>query len=122
MFGGAEIPDFKTLDSHVTFVLNCKYALSAGGSEMRGVEDGRLARIALKSNESISRVAGYLDGYEFFVDPAPHVDGTTRTHGIGGVLNSAPRCSLGAGIRITPTRRHVEGRVRLAESKGNTEE
>ena len=29
MLGGAEVPDFKTLDSHVAFVLNRKYSASS---------------------------------------------------------------------------------------------
>jgi len=119
MFGGAEIPDFKTLDSHVTFVLNCKYALSAGGSEMRCVQNRRFAREAPKGNESIARIAGFFDGHQFFVDSSANVDRTTRLRDVCGVLNRAPRRRLSARIRIIPGRRYVERRVRLAKRCGN---
>ena len=46
MFGGAEVANFKALDSHVALVVNRKYAASAIGSEMLCVEDRRLAGIA----------------------------------------------------------------------------
>jgi len=51
-------------------VVNSKYALSAGGSEMLCVENSHLAGIAPKSNVSISRATGGLDAYELFVDSA----------------------------------------------------
>ena len=119
MFGGAVVPNFKAVDSYVTFVVNGNYAASAIGSEMLCVQDRRLAWIASKSNEPIGRVAGCLDAHQFFVDSTPHVDGTARPRGFRGMLNSAPRRRLGTGIRIGPGRRHVERRVGLAKSKGN---
>src|SRR4029077_6360480 len=119
MFGSAEVADFKALDPDVTLVMNGQYAASAIRSEMLCVEDRCLAGIASKSNISISRVAGCRDAYEFFVDSTPHIDGTARTHGVCGMLNGAPRCRLGAGIRISPGRRHVEGGVGLAEGLGD---
>src|SRR5512142_3246234 len=119
MFGGAVVPNFNTLDSHVTLVVNGKYAASAIGSEMLCIQDRRLTRIASKSNEAISRVAGHLDAHELLVDSTPHVDGTARARGVCGILNGAPRCRLGAGIRIIPGRRHVEGGVRLAKGPGD---
>jgi len=82
---------------------------------MLSVQDRRLAGIASKSNVSIGRVAGSLDAYELFIDTTPYIDSTTRTHGVCGMLNGAPRCGLGAGIRIIPSCRHVEGGVGLAK-------
>ena len=78
------------------------------------VENSRLAGIAPKSNVSISRVTGGLDAYELFVDSAPHIDGTACPHSICGMLNSAPRRRLAAGIRIIPSRRYIESGVGLA--------
>src|SRR5579862_9084078 len=46
MFGGAGIADFETLNSHVTFVLNRKYADSSQRCEMPCVQDRCLAWIA----------------------------------------------------------------------------
>ena len=119
MFGGAEVANFKALDSNVTLVMNGQYAASAIRSEMLCVEDRCLAGIASKSNLSISRVAGCLDAYELFVDSTPHIDDTTRTHGVCGMLNGAPRRRLSAGIRIIPRGRHVEGGVWLAKGSGD---
>ena len=83
------------------------------------VENRDFAGIASKSNVSIRRVAGCLDAYEFFVDSAAHIDGAARTARVRGMLNGAPRCRLGAGIRIIPGRRHVEGGVGLAKRPGD---
>src|SRR5271166_5264260 len=83
------------------------------------VQDGRLARIAFESNVSISRVARYVDAYEFFVDSTPNVDRTARTHGVRGVLNRAPRCRLSAVIGIIPRPRHIEGGIGLAKSRAH---
>ena len=69
MFGGAEIPDFKTFDPHVALVLNGQHADSILKSEMSCVQDRRLAWIASKRNESIRRIAGCVDADELFVDP-----------------------------------------------------
>src|ERR1700730_785590 len=102
MFGGAEVSNFKALDSNVTLVMNGQYAASAIRNNMLRVEDGCLAGIASKSNVSISRVARCLDAHKLFVDSTPHIDGTTRPHGVCGMLNGAPRRRLGAGIRISP--------------------
>src|SRR5664279_123477 len=44
MFSGAVVANFKTLDSHVTLVVNRKYAASVIGSEMFRLQDRRLAR------------------------------------------------------------------------------
>jgi hypothetical protein len=68
------------------------------------VEDRRFARIASESNESIGRVAGFVDAHQFFIDSAKYIHGTARPHGIGGMLNGAPRRRLSAGIRIIPGR------------------
>ena len=46
MFGGAIVPNFKALDSHVTLVVNRQYAASVVGGEMRCVQDRRLSWIA----------------------------------------------------------------------------
>src|SRR5271156_3728210 len=118
MFGGAEVANFKAFDSHVALVVNSKDALPGGGSEMLCIENSRLAGIALKSNVSISRVARRLDGYQLFVDSTPHIDGTTCTCGVRSVLDGAPRCRLGAGIRIIARRRHIKRRVGLAKGPG----
>ena len=83
------------------------------------VQRGRFARVASKRDVSISRVAGCIDAHEFFVDSTPHIDGATGTRGICGMLNGAPGCRLSAGIRITPSRRHVDIRVRLAKASGD---
>ena len=115
MFGGMEVANFKAFNSYVALVVNRQDALSPGRSEMRRIKDRRFARIASKSNVSISRVAGCLDAYELLVDSAPHIDGATRTHGVCSMLNGAPGCRLGAGIRISPGRRHVERGVGLAK-------
>jgi hypothetical protein len=61
MFGGAKVANLETLDSHVAFILNRDYAGSAGGNEMRCVEDRGLAWKASKSDESIARIAGSVD-------------------------------------------------------------
>ena len=119
MFGGPEIANFKTLDPYVAPALYRKYRASPCGSKMPCVEHGRFAGIASKSNEPIGRVAGRLNGYEFFVDTTPHIDGTSRTRGVCGMLNGAPRCRLGARIRIIPSRRHIEGGVGLAKGPGD---
>src|ERR1019366_3892421 len=75
MFGGAEVANLKTLDSHITLVVNAKDAVSVIGSEMLRLQDRRFARIASKSNETIGRVAGCVDVHQFFVDSTPNVDG-----------------------------------------------
>ena len=64
------IAEFQRLRLACSSVVNSKYALSAGGSEMLCVENRRLAGIAPKSNVSISRATGGLDAYELFVDSA----------------------------------------------------
>src|SRR5262245_15870169 len=61
VFGGAEVANFKTLDPYVTLVVNGKYTLSSRRGEVCGVEDGRFAWIASEGNESVTRVAGYID-------------------------------------------------------------
>src|SRR5580658_7949767 len=114
MFGGSEVTNFKALDPYITLVVNGENALSAGGSEMRCVEDGRFARIASKSDESIARIAGRVDAHQFFIDSAANVDGATRPCCFGCMLNCAPRRGLRTRIRIIPGRRHVEGGVCLA--------
>ena len=119
MFGGAEVANFKPLDPYVTLVVNGEYAASAPGSEMLCFQDHRFAWIASESNESVTRVAGYLDADKLFIDSTSHVDGTARARGVCGMLNGAPRCGLGAGISITPSCRNGEGDVGLAKGKGN---
>ena len=84
------------------------------------LEDCRLSGIASKRNVSIRRVAGCLDAYEFLIDSTPHVDGTARARGVRRVLNGAPWCRPGAGIRIVPGGRHVEGGVGLAKSRADS--
>jgi len=122
MFGGAVVPNFKALDSHVTLIVNRQYAASAVGGETSCVQDRRLSWIASESNISITRVAGRIDAYQFFVDSSTHIDGTARTCRVCCMLNRAPRCSLGAGIRIIPGRRHVVDGVGLAKSSGDAHE
>src|SRR5580700_6160524 len=61
-FGGAVVANFKALDPNVTLVMNRQYAASAIRNQMLCIEDGRLARIASKSNVSIRCVARCLDG------------------------------------------------------------
>src|SRR5277367_5120433 len=78
MFGSAEVANFKPLDPHVTLVVNGEYALSAGGSEMRRVEDCRLAWITPKGDESVARVAGCVDTHQFFVGSTANIDGAAR--------------------------------------------
>ena len=115
MFGGVEVANFKALDSHVALIVNRKYALSASRGEMLCVQDRRFAGNTSESNVSVRRVAGHVDAYEFFVNSTLYVDGATRTRGICGMLNCAPRCRLSAGIRIIPGLRHVERGVGLAK-------
>src|SRR5580698_2576361 len=117
--GGTVVSNFKAFDPDVTLIMNRQYGAPSIRSKMPCVEDGRLAGIASKSNVPISRVAGRLDAYALFVDSTPYIDGATRTHGICGMLNGAPRCRLCAGIRIIPGRRHVEGGVGLAKGPGD---
>src|SRR5581483_5845593 len=119
MLDSAEVPNFESLNPHITLVVNGHYALSVSGSEMRSVEDRRLSWIASESDISITRVTGRMDIYQFLVDSSAHINGASRTRGICGMLNGAPRCGFGAGISIVPTRRHVEGRVGLAKSSGD---
>jgi hypothetical protein len=119
MFGGAVVPNFKTLNPYITFVLDRKYAVSSRGSEMLRIQDCRLAWIASKRNVSIRCIARGRDAYEFFVDSTPHVDGTTCTYRVSGMLNGAPRCRLGSGVRVIPGRRHIEGGVGLAKGPGD---
>ena len=57
MFGSAEVANFKALDPYIALVVNGKYRLPAGGSEMRCIENRGFAGIASQSNVSISRVA-----------------------------------------------------------------
>src|ERR1035441_4676307 len=120
MFGGAEVANLKTLDSHITLVANGKYAVSFIGSEMRRLQDRCFVRIASKSDETNACVAGCVDAHQLFVDSTPNVDGTARPRGVRGVLNGAPRRRLRAGIGIIPGRRHVEGGVWLAKRSGDT--
>src|SRR5579863_2797238 len=122
MLGGTEVANFKTFNPYVTLVMNSHNATSAIRNNMPCVEDGGLAWIASKSNVSIRRAARCLDGYELFVDSTPYVDGTTRPHRVCGMLNSAPRSRLGAGIRIIPGRRHVERGIGLAIGHGDASE
>src|SRR5579863_261608 len=122
MLGGAEIANFKSFDPHVTLVMNGQYAASAVRNNMPCVEDGRLARITSKRNVSIRRIARCLDVDELFVDSTAHVDGRARPHGVRGMLNGAPRCRFGAGIRIIPGRRHIERGVGLAIGHGDAGE
>src|ERR1700757_2443324 len=119
MFGGAQVANFKTLDSHVTLVLNREYSGSARGSEVRCVEHRRFARKASKSDKSIARVAGCVDAHQFFVDAGSNADRASCPSGVCGVLYGAPRLRLSARIRITPSRRHVEGGVGLAKRREN---
>ena len=119
MFGGAVVANFKAFDPNVILVMNSQYAASAIRSKTLCVEDGLFSGIASKSNVSIRRVAGCVDGYALFVDSTSHIDGTTRTHSICGMLNGAPRCRLRAGIRIIPGLRHVEGGVGLPKGPGH---
>ena len=67
-FSGAVVANFKALDPNVTLVMNRQYAASAIRNQMLCIEDGRLARIASKSNVSIRCVARCLDGEALFVD------------------------------------------------------
>ena len=46
MFGGAEVANFKTFDSHVTLIVNREHAVPSRGREMPCVKDGRFAGIA----------------------------------------------------------------------------
>src|SRR4029077_1041292 len=94
MFGGAEVANFKALDSHVTLVMNGENGASAGGSEMPSVQGRRLARIASESKVPIARVARCVDAHELFVDSSSHVDRTASTCCVCGMLNRAPRCRL----------------------------
>src|SRR5579871_5207881 len=119
MLCSAEVPDFKTLNSHVAFVFSREDSASSGWSEMRCVEDRRFARITSKSNESIAGISGLLDGHQFFVDSTPNVGSAARPRSVCGMLNSAPRRSLSARVRIIPGRRHVEGSVCLAKRYGD---
>src|SRR5450755_3666007 len=119
LVGGTVVADFKTLDSHVTLVVNRKYAASRRWSEVRGLQDRRLAWIASKSNEPIGRVAGCVDADQFFVDFTPNVDGTASPRSVCGMLNGAPRRRLSAGIRIISGRRDVERGVWLAKRRGD---
>src|SRR5664279_2937630 len=57
MFGGVEVAYLKTLDSHVTLIVNRDYRLASRRREKRCIKNGRFARIASKRNESIRRVA-----------------------------------------------------------------
>src|SRR5579863_3782671 len=104
MLGGVVVANFKAFDSNVTLVMNGQYAASAIRNNVLCVEDGRLAGIASKSNISVSRIAGCLDAHKLFVDSTSHIDGTTRTRSVCGMLNGAPRCRLSAGVRIIPGR------------------
>ena len=115
------VANLKAFDPDVTLVMNRQYGAPAVGRKMLGVEDGCLAGIASKSDVPIRRVAGCLDAYTLFVDSTPYIDGTARTHGICGMLNSSPRCRLRAGIRIIPCLRHVEGGVGLAKGRGDAQ-
>src|ERR1700722_9891398 len=119
MFSGAVVANFEAFNPNVTLVVNRQYRASTIGNKTLCVEDGPLSGIASKSNVSIRRVAGCVDGYALFVDSTSHVDGTTRTHSICGMLNGAPRCRLCAGIRIIPGLRHVEGGVGLPKGPGH---
>lgn len=83
------------------------------------VQDRRFVRIAFERNESVTRVAGYVDADKLSVDSTAHVDGTTRARGVSGMLNSTPGRSVGTGVRIIPSCRNVEGGVGLAKGKGN---
>src|SRR5579872_702930 len=114
VLGGTVVPNFNAFDSHVTPVVNGEYAASAIGSNMLCIQHRCLSGIASESNEAISRVAGCLNAHQFLVDSTPHIDRTTRARCVSGMLNGAPRCRLGAGIRIIPGRRYVEGGTRLA--------
>ncbi len=98
MLGGMKVSNFETLDSDVTLVVNCENAGSGGGREMRGVQNCCFAWIASESDESVARISGGVDAYEFFVDPAANVDGAAGAGFVGGVLDRAPRRGLSAGI------------------------
>ena len=83
------------------------------------VQDRRFVRIAFERNESVTRVAGYVDADKLFIDSTAHVDGAARARGVSGMLNGTPGRSLGTGVRIIPSCRNVEGDVGLAKGKGN---
>ena len=100
--------------------MNSENAGSVSGSAMLCVHNRRLARIASERNVSVTRVAGCVDAHERFVYSPTHVDGTTRTRSVCGMLN-APRRSLGAGIRIIPGRRHIQGGVGQAKCGRNAQ-
>src|ERR1700733_68960 len=117
MFGSLEVANFKAFDSYVTLIVNREYALSAGGREMRCIENGCLAGIASEGNKSVRRVSGCFDGNEFFVNSSSHSNGATRMDGICGMLNRAPGRRLRTGIRITSGRRNIERGVGLAEGR-----
>jgi hypothetical protein len=120
MFGSAVVANFEGFDSDVTLVVNRKYAASLRGSQVRRLQNRRFAWIASKSDESIGRVAGYVDAQQLFVDSTPNVDGSARPRSVSGVLNGAPRRGLRTGIRIIiPARRHIKGGVRLAKRSGH---
>ena len=86
---------------------------------MRPVEDRRFAGIAFEGNGSVSRVAGYIDTDQFFVDSTPHIHGAARTRSVRGMLNGAPRRSLSAGVRIIPGRQHIIRGIGLARGSRN---
>jgi hypothetical protein len=119
MLSGAEVTNFKTLDPYVTLVVNSEYTLSSRRGEVRCVEDRRFAWIASEGNESVTRVAGYIDTDQFFVDSTPHVHGAARTRSVRGMLNGAPRRSLSAGVRIIPGRRHIVRSIGLTKGSGS---
>ena len=119
MLGSMEIADFETLDPYVTPIVNGKYALPSRRGEVRRVEDRRFAGIAFEGNESVTRVAGYIDTDQFFVDSTPHVHGAARTSSVRGMLNRAPGRSLSAGVRIIPGCRHIIRGIDLTKPSGN---
>ena len=121
MFSRAEVADFKTFDPHVTLIVDGKHTLPSGGPEMLGVKNCCFAGIASESDESITRVAGYVDADQLFVNSPFHIHCAARARSVRGMLNGPPRRRSSARVRIIPRRRHVVRGVDLAKS-GNAHE
>ena len=85
MLGSVEVANFNILDPYITLIVNGKYALSSRRGKMRPVEDRRFAGIAFEGNGSVTRVAGYIDTDQFFVDSTPHVR-SARTRSVRRIL------------------------------------
>jgi hypothetical protein len=119
-----QIPQGESLDPQVTLIVDRDEGVRIDRikGQSGAVEDGFLSGIGLENDGTVDRIARDVDLDLFGVDPSAKEHGRSRRHGLGGVLDRAPRRGERAGIAVIPGRAHVKVGCREGEGEEAAQE